>query len=93
MADLVRVINNPITKIARNQIGAAAVVGFTTYLTGCILIWGENQEDCSKQELLAELYSAAYVTWKWYMGLGPAPTVNTGIPDEIPRCKELTVGG
>jgi hypothetical protein len=92
MADLVLASSNSITKVAKNQLGAAAVIGFTSYLTACILVDWDEEKDGSKQETLAELWSAAYVTWKWYMGLGPAPAINTGIPNEIPRRKELTSG-
>lgn len=90
MANIVRATNSSITRIAKNQLGAAAVASFTAYMTGCILI--SSDKEYSKKELLTELYSAAYVTWKWYMGLGPEPPVNTGIPDEVSRCKELTEG-
>ena len=66
-----------VKRITVNQLGAAAVVGFTAYATGCILVWHDDEE-CSKQELLVELYGAAYETWKWYMGLGPKPTIKIG---------------
>jgi len=90
MSNLVKVGYNPITKIAINRLNAAAVVGFTGYLTGCILL--DSTDKDSKRELLTELYSAAFITWKWYMGLGPEPVVNTGVPNEVSRCKKLERG-
>jgi len=78
MSNLVKVTNNPLTTIVKNQFAANAVVGFTAYLTACVLVFHDEKE-CSKAELLGELYLASYATWKWYMGLGPKPEVKTGL--------------
>jgi hypothetical protein len=77
-----------VKRIAVNQLGASAVVGFTAYMTGCIMIWGEDSEEFTKAELLVDLYGVAYVTWKWYMGLGPEPPIHTGITEDD-QCRRL----
>lgn len=85
MASLVIAPKQSVVKrIAVNQLGASAVVGFTAYMTGCIILY-HNDKECSKQELLVELYGAAYATWKWYMGLGPEPQIKTGIESDDQR--------
>ncbi len=76
MSNLVLFRSNPLSKIVANQFAANLVVGFSTYLTVCVLV---SEEDLSsKKEMLAELWPAAYTTWKWYMGLGPEPKVKIG---------------
>jgi hypothetical protein len=77
MSNLVRVVNNPLTTIVKNQFAANVVVGFTAYMTACVLAFHDEKE-CSKAELLKDLYSASYSTWKWYMGLGPEPETYKG---------------
>ncbi len=81
MSNLIRVTSNPLTTIVKNQFAANLVVGFTTYLTACVLV-SHDEKECSKAELLKDLYSASYSTWKWYMGLGPKPEVKIGIENE-----------
>jgi hypothetical protein len=78
VSNLVRVVNNPLTTIVKNQLAANVVVGFTAYMTACVIAFHDEKE-YSRAELLKELYSASYATWKWYMGLGPQPEVKTGL--------------
>jgi hypothetical protein len=75
------VTSNPLTTIVKNQFAANLVVGFTAYLTACVLV-SHDEKEYSKAELLKDLYSASYSTWKWYMGLGPKPEVKIGIENE-----------
>lgn len=81
MSNLVLVKHNPITRIMVDRLAANAVVGFTIYLTACVIAFHE-EEEYSKAELLKELYSASFSTWKWYMGLGPKPEAKTGLENE-----------
>ncbi len=76
MSNLVLFRSNPLSKIVVNQFAANLVVGFAAYLTVCVLASEEDSD--SKKEMLAELWPATYVTWKWYMGLGPQPEVKIG---------------
>ena len=88
MSNLVLQPRSSLTKhIVKNQLSAAVTVSFTAYCTGCILLFHDNKE-VSKGELLSDLYRAAYCTWKWYMGLGPEPEINTGIPKDD-QCRRL----
>ena len=79
VSNLVKVTNNPITKVVVNQLGATAVVGFTAYATMAVIYDPDFHDEVSKKELIAELWKASYITWKWYMGLGPKPEVKIGI--------------
>jgi hypothetical protein len=76
VSNLVKVVSNPLTKIVTNQLGAAVVAGFTAYVTAAIIYDPDfNESEGSKQELISELWKASYITWKWYMGLGPPPEI------------------
>jgi hypothetical protein len=77
VSDLVLFKSNPLSKIVANQFAANVVVGFSAYLTVCVLAF--EKDSISKKEMLAEPWPATYVTWKWYMGLGPKPEVKIGI--------------
>ena len=81
MSNLVVVKHNPITRIMVDRFAANAVIGFTIYMTACVIAFHEEGED-SKAELLKELYSASFSTWKWYMGMGPKPEMKTGVEND-----------
>ena len=91
MSNLVIVHHAHLNKVVAKPAEAALIVGFTSYLVGCALLF---HEDCefSKKELVAAAVAAGYACWKWKMGLGPEPFVNTGLENEIPRCKALERG-
>lgn len=91
MANLAILQPYSLSTVVRNVAEANLFVGFASYLVVNVLLFHDNKE-FSKQELVADIVSAGYDCWKWKMGLGPEPPVNTGIPDEVPRCKELTSG-
>ncbi len=91
MANLAIVLDKSLSKVVVNRAEAAFYVAATSAFVGCILLFHDNQE-FSKAELCTEVIRAGYICWKWKMGLGPEPTVNTGLPDEVPRCKALEAG-
>lgn len=92
MSNLAIVNKAPLGRVISNHMEAAFVVGITSYLVGCVLIYHDEKE-FSKNELLAEVISAGYAVWKWKMGLGPEPPVNTGVPNEVSRCQALESRG
>ena len=91
MANLAIVPHATLSRVVVNQAEATFIVAATSYFVGCILL--SKESEFSKKELVVDIVTAGYTCWKWKMGLGPEPPVNTGVIDEVPRSEALEARG